>query len=48
MVDLDTHSSVVSITAPPAKWTQATAIVKTVDGSGAILEIDILNPATDM
>ena len=37
-------TSVVSITAPPAGGTQATAIVKTVDGSGAILEIDILNP----
>ena len=37
-------SSVVSITAPPAGGTQATAIVKTVDSNGAILEIDILNP----
>ena len=37
-------SSAVSISAPPAGGTQATAIVKTVNGSGAILTIDILNP----
>tara|TARA_A100001388_G_scaffold110324_1_gene81085 strand:+ start:833 stop:4795 length:3963 start_codon:yes stop_codon:yes gene_type:complete len=40
-----TTSSTVSITAPPAGGTQATAIVKTVDlTNGAILTIDVLNP----
>jgi len=36
----------VSLTVPPVGGTQATAIVKTVDGSGAILEIDVLNPGS--
>ena len=39
-------TSVVSITAPPAGGTQATAVVKTVDGSGAILTVDVLNPGS--
>ena len=42
-----TTSAVISISAPPAGGTQATAIVKTVDPSnGAILTVDVLNPGS--
>ena len=41
-----TTSSSVSISAPPAGGTQATAIVKEVDGSGSIISVDILNPGS--
>jgi len=40
-----TTSSAVTISAPPTGGTQATAIVKTVNGSGSILTIDVLTPA---
>ncbi len=39
-----TTASAVDISAPPAGGTQATAIVKTVDGSGGILTVDVINP----
>ncbi len=39
-------TSAVTISAPPAGGTQATAIVKTVDGSGGILTIDTVNPGS--
>ena len=39
-------SDAVSITAPPVGGTQATAIVKEVDSSGAILTVDVLNPGS--
>ncbi len=39
-----TTSSAVTLSAPPTGGTQATAQVKTVNGSGGILTVDVINP----
>jgi len=39
-------TSVVTISAPPAGGTQATASVKSVNGTGGILAVDVLNPGS--